>query len=311
MQRPIDTHIDAQRCSGCGACARICPTEALTLVDGVARVTGTLSLGCGQCAAVCPEDAVRVGFVDGGATQLATITGAEGYTPPGAYDTAGLVRLMRSRRSCRAFGPRPVERQVLEDLVRIGTLAPSGTNDQRWTFTVLPQQAAVRDLGAAVARFFTRLNRLASARSVRWAARLVGRPELQQYYKEHYATVAEGLRQWNEEGRDRLFHGAPAAILVGAQGRGSCPSEDALLASGNILLAAHAMGLGTCLIGFVVEAMRHDPSIKDALGIPRGERVYAAIALGWPKVTYHREAGRRRVEPRFVEQVPPGGEGSD
>jgi len=267
----------------------------------VATVTGTLSLGCGQCAAVCPEDAVQVGLVDPDATRLATIPHADGYVAPGEHDTAALVRLMRSRRSCRSFRKRPVDRATLEDLVRIGTLAPSGTNDQRWTFTVVPERAAVHQLGEVVARFYARLNRLARKGPVRWAARLVGRPELEQYYREHYETVAEGLRQWSEEGRDRLFHGAPAVILVGAQGKGSCPSEDALLATGNIILAAHAMGLGTCLVGFVIEAMRHDASLKTALGIPKHEPVYAAIALGWPKIRYHRPAGRRKVEPRWVE----------
>ena len=58
---------------------------------------------------------------------------------------------------------------------------------------------------------------------------------------------------------DRLFHGAAAAILVTGRRQASCPAEDALLATQNILLAAHAMGLGSCLIGFAVEAMRRDP----------------------------------------------------
>ncbi|MBM4372879.1 MAG: nitroreductase family protein, partial [Deltaproteobacteria bacterium] len=89
-----------------------------------------------------------------------------------------------------------------------------------------------------------------------------------------------------------------AVILVGSSPGASCPAEDALLASQNILLAAHAMGYGTCLIGFVVEAMRSDPRIARVLGIPREERVHAVIALGRSAERYRRAAGRRKVVPR-------------
>ena len=83
--------------------------------------------------------------------------------------------------------------------------------------------------------------------------------------------------------------------------RRNWPAEDALLATQNILLAAHAMGLGTCLIGFAVSAMQKDSRIKDLLKIPREENVHAVIALGHPAVTYLRLAGRKKAVSRFVE----------
>jgi nitroreductase len=77
--------------------------------------------------------------------------------------------------------------------------------------------------------------------------------------------------------------------------------EDAMLATQNILLAAHSMGLGSCLIGFAVEAMRNDPSIKQFIKITDEETVYAVIALGYPDETYERLTGRKRVELRYFE----------
>ena len=100
--------------------------------------------------------------------------------------------------------------------------------------------------------------------------------------------------------RDLLFHGAPAAIVVAADNSASCPSEDALLATGNMLLAAHAMGLGTCLVGFVIEAMRRDQSIVRMLNIPDHETPYAVIAIGWPDESYHRVAGRKPFVIRYA-----------
>jgi nitroreductase len=52
-----------------------------------------------------------------------------------------------------------------------------------------------------------------------------------------------------------------------------------LLAAQHMLLGAHALGLGTCLIGFAVSAMAHEPRLKDFLGIHRSESIYAVIAF--------------------------------
>jgi nitroreductase len=81
--------------------------------------------------------------------------------------------------------------------------------------------------------------------------------------------------------------------------------KDVLLASQNILLAAHAMGYASCFIGFAVNAMAHDRKIARALGIPDDEEVLAVIALGRSDVRYHRVTRRRRVLPRYCFGVTP------
>ena len=59
------------------------------------------------------------------------------------------------------------------------------------------------------------------------------------------------------------------------------------------------MGLGSCLIGFAVSAMKNEPKLKSALGIPAGEPVYSVIALGYPDETYEGLTGRKKPEIRF------------
>jgi nitroreductase len=122
----------------------------------------------------------------------------------------------------------------------------------------------------------------------------LGKKELDQYYRDYYDSVEEGLTEWQQNRRDLLFHGATAAIVVGSKPGASCPAEDALLATGNILLTAHAMGLGTCLVGFAVSAMQESPAIKRFIGIPDDEIVYAVIALGYSTEKYRGLAGRKK-----------------
>jgi nitroreductase len=223
--------------------------------------------------------------------------------PPGTTDTSELVALMRSRRSCRKYRNNEIERAMLEDLVKIGTTAPSGTNSQLWNFIVVPKRADLLGLGEMVADYYRKLNRFAENPLLRLLLRIFGGDGLGRYYRRYYESVAEALRDWDEKGTDRLFHGAAAAILVTGKKAASCPAEDALLATQNILLAAHAMGLGSCLIGFVVEAMRRDTVLKKRVGIAADEEIYSVIALGYPAVNYLRPANRQVVEPRILSLV--------
>jgi NAD-dependent dihydropyrimidine dehydrogenase PreA subunit len=52
--------IDTQRCSGCGACLKVCPTGALYLVDGEAAVDKALCNTCQECLAACPTGAIAL-----------------------------------------------------------------------------------------------------------------------------------------------------------------------------------------------------------------------------------------------------------
>jgi nitroreductase/NAD-dependent dihydropyrimidine dehydrogenase PreA subunit len=293
--------IDRDICDGCGLCVTICPTGTISLIEGKAAVSGGESIFCGHCAAVCPREAIRVTAIDEEMSRYKTFTTEEKWLPPGKYDTSVLVQLMASRRSCRCFTDQPVDRAVLEDLIKIGITAPSGTNSQSWTFTILPTRKAVTSFAEHIASFFARLNITAERTMLRLFLRLIGKGELDAYYRGYYRKVKEALEEWHGKGKDRLFHGSSAAILIGSKPGASCPAEDALLATQNILLAAHSIGLGSCLIGYAVAAMKKDPSIQQAIGIPSEEEIHTVIALGYPDEVYQRVAGRKKITPRYFE----------
>ena len=301
IDRKVTTVIDPEKCTGCGLCVKVCPSETISMQNDKAWVTGDRSLQCGHCVAVCPVDAVRVGAIDAQSLSFNSFDLENDWLPHGESDTAYLVQLMASRRSCRNYSEQTVDRAVLEDLVKIGTTAPSGTNSQNWTFTVFPDRTAVNEFGQRIGSFFKKINRMAEKRWMRKGLKLIGKPALDNYYRDFYQSVKDGLREWELYGRDRLFHGAPAVIVVASRPGGSCPMEDALLATQNILLAAHSMGFGTCLIGFALDAIKYDSSIQQFLKIPAEETVYSVIAIGYPDETYEGLAGRKKMVMRYFE----------
>ncbi len=292
--------IDKELCIGCGICIDICPYRAIRLTNSTADyILHEDCFLCGHCQAVCPVDAV---LIDGRVSDLNFSTFADpvGVVQPGTGSIAELVTLMRSRRSCRSYQTKTVSLNMLNDLVKIGATAPSGTNSQPWSFSILKERDDVLMLGDLTADYYRNLNRQARNGILRFFVKLFGGDKLGRYYRRYHDSVEEALYQWDEEGEDRLFHGAVAAILVSARKDASCPAEDALLATQNILLAAHVMGLGSCLIGFVVEAMRRSSGIKRKMKIDKGEEIYSVIALGYPDVEYHRPACRQPVAAKIL-----------
>ena len=51
-------YVDEARCTGCGLCTDVCPTGAISVVDGVARVEQNLCRECEACLSACPNGAL-------------------------------------------------------------------------------------------------------------------------------------------------------------------------------------------------------------------------------------------------------------
>jgi coenzyme F420-0:L-glutamate ligase / coenzyme F420-1:gamma-L-glutamate ligase len=176
-------------------------------------------------------------------------------------------RLLMTRRSIRRYQPAPIDADVLDRILEAGTWAPSAHNRQPWRFVVLTLDSERAALASAMGERL-RAARLADGDDPddvesdvsRSQARITGSAA---------AIVAfltmEDMDSYPDPKR------AEAERLMGVQG--------VAMAVQNILLAAHAEGLGACWMCaplFCAEA------VGEVLGAPAHWQAQALITLGHP-----------------------------
>lgn len=81
------------------------------------------------------------------------------------------------------------------------------------------------------------------------------------------------------------YYDAPTVVLVFAPADSRNAVQDASCVLENMMLAAHALGLGSCWINREIEMFRtsegHDLMVRE-LGLPEGLTGVGAISLGYP-----------------------------
>lgn len=63
MQKNIQIHtvtLDKDKCMGCVSCMKRCPTEAIRVRNGKARIHYERCISCGECVRICPHQAKKV-----------------------------------------------------------------------------------------------------------------------------------------------------------------------------------------------------------------------------------------------------------
>lgn len=289
--------IDENRCNKCGKCIEVCPKDSITIIDGKITPLSDDCILCSHCFAVCPMEAISF--------EQELLRNSKFYTfsldagRKNSVSVQDFAAFSMNRRSIRKYRETPVAAEILRDLVEFAATAPSGSNCQNWEFTVIPSRTKVMELAHGIRDFFERLNAIVRNPFLRYFSVIFAGTALIRYYRDHFASVELGLEE-AEKGRDLLFHGAPALIIVHSNMEGSLPLEDGQYAAYNIALMAHAMGLGTCFIGYASETLNRSRKIKASVNIPRKNRVLAVLAVGYPDVAYERFALRKNYRMNFI-----------
>ena len=176
-----------------------------------------------------------------------------------------VFEVIGQRRSIRKYLARPVPPEIIEKVLVAAGWAPSAHNAQPWRFVVLDDPAVKRELAEAMAEA--------------WATDM----------------ARDGLKVDVEAQRERVERFATAPVLILActtmDGMARQPDVERLsverdlamqslgAAMQNLLLAAHAKGLGACW--YCAPAFCKE-TVRKVLRIPDEVEPEALIAMGYP-----------------------------
>jgi iodotyrosine deiodinase len=186
--------------------------------------------------------------------------------PPdeGARRAAAFLELMQARRSIRAFSPDPVPRDLIETALRVAGTAPSGANQQPWTFVVVSDEVVKRRLRAAAEHEEELLYRERASEEYLDALRPIGTDWVKPHITDapYVIVVFEQVWRRDESGEKRKHYYVRESVGI---------------AVGFLLAALHAAGLAT---------LTHSPSpmgfLRDILDRPENERPFVLIPVGYP-----------------------------
>jgi len=260
--------------------------EGTTAQDG-----GAIDVWCGSLSNGRPEGVILTVDLKKRDTELKLLLGcteAEMETAAGFQNNGSMgAFLIRrrdipldwifSRRSVRRFRPEPVPRALLERVLEAAQWAPSAHNRQPWRFAVLTGEEARLKLGEAMGTDFRR-DLLASG---------LDPDEVEQQVERSCRRIRE----------------APAAVLLcldmaemdtypdswRQEAEYLMAVQSIAMAGENLLLAAHALGLGGV---WVCAPLFAQESARKVLELPPGWQPQGLILLGYP--AKHPEARPRK-----------------
>ncbi len=179
------------------------------------------------------------------------------------------ARRLLKRRSVRHFSREPVPMKLIENAIRIAGSAPSGANQQPWTFVVISDPALKREIRIAAEA-----------------------EEKESYERRMSQEWLDALAPLGTDWRKPHIEDAPYVIVVFRQAYGIQTdsetgeesrvlhyySEESVgIAVGFLLAALHVSGLAT---------LTHTPSpmkfLSEILDRPANERAFVLIPVGYP-----------------------------
>jgi nitroreductase len=159
------------------------------------------------------------------------------------------IAAIHTRRSIRHYEERAVERKVIADILWDASQAPTTPGSGPFLFHVIEGVARIADFGERA----------------------------KQYAREH-RTNDIGY-SWTDRSDFKVFLDAPVVIVISGHAANSQSIQDCTRAGQNLMLSAHARGLGSCWVGAPMLWLRSLETRK-ALGIADAFEPFAAFTLG-------------------------------
>lgn len=181
-------------------------------------------------------------------------------------ETDSLLEFLQSRSTTRSYLPKEIESERLERILEAARFAPSAHNRQPWRFAVLTDNAKKQTLAQAMGERL-RNDRLADGDDpalidedvLRSSKRIVSAPVVITC-----CMTLEDMDVYPDKTRRQAEHWMAV--------------QSAAMAAHNIMLAAHAEGLGAC---WMCAPLFCPDSITERLNLPEQWIPQALLTLGW------------------------------
>jgi nitroreductase len=175
------------------------------------------------------------------------------------------LHVIYRRRAVRSYEPTPLAEDVVRDLLEAAVHAPTAMHAEPWAFVVVQDPAVLQ-----------RISDRAKALMIEEETEhrhLINAPGASPAGK-HLSML------WDKS--FNIFYNAGTLIVICAKPLGAFVTADCWLAAQTLMLAACAMELGTCPVGFAVPVL-NTPEMKELLGIPAEMTAVAPIIAGHPR----------------------------
>lgn len=158
-----------------------------------------------------------------------------------------------ARRSVRSYLSKKIDKVVISSLLEAAVHAPTAMHREPWAFVIIQDKKLLLQLSSR-------------AKSLYFA-------------EEHHDSPKHFVQMFNSPDFN-VFYDAGTLILICGKKSDPFAVADCWLAAENMMLAACAMGLGTCVIGCALPAF-NDQHIREMLKISDDYSVVAPIIVGY------------------------------
>jgi nitroreductase len=163
-----------------------------------------------------------------------------------------------ARRSVRSYRDEVLDRKTINTLLEAAVRAPTAVHQEPWAFAIVQDRQLLHSLSERAKPLITEEKRRAGMARADHAFDIFASPDF------------------------NIFYDAGTLIVICAKPTGHFAAADCWLAAENLMLAACAMGLGTCVIGSALPALDIQ-ELKTQLGIPAEYSAVAPIIVGHPR----------------------------
>ncbi|MEG2514225.1 MAG: nitroreductase family protein [Bacteroidaceae bacterium] len=277
-------HIEQNTCIKCGKCVKVCPSGIFTqskATEAVGLVNIETCIGCGHCEDVCPTGSVR--HSEFPIEKVHSIDYSQMPTPEQT------MLLLKARRSNRTLTSKPIPADALDKILEAAHCAPTATNAQTVSFTLVTNPQELKRISDYTIRIFDGVAKMLLNPLVKFALK----PFLSSVYK--YVPMFEDLKKAHVAGEDPILRKATAVLFIHTPKSNRFGCEDSNLAYQNASLMAESLGISQVYMGFVLTAIKQDKKKELAKMFGIDGSIHAIMALGIPTFRYANYTDRKEI----------------